>query len=299
MPDDVIGQKPIVTGIDVDEGATARDRRAEAGPTDASATDNASSIAPRSTTIERVAPVVTIVLAIGIWYLTTVTFAGPGSNLVAFNPADTARSFTRLFIDGTIWADARISLFRLVSGLSIAAVLGITVGCITGAVRVIDRATTPLFQFIRMISPVAWTPVAIVLFGVGDAPAITLIALTAVWPLMLSTSAGVKAIPTGWLALARSLGANRREVFTSIVVPAVRVPVLTGLRVALGVGWIVLVPVEMLGANRGLGYAIMNAKDALAYDNLLATIIVVGILGFVLDSGLRLLISRATPDISR
>ncbi|MCB1255915.1 MAG: ABC transporter permease [Microthrixaceae bacterium] len=245
--------------------------------------------------IDVAAPVVTAVIAVGIWALVTMVFAGPTSHYRPFNPVDTAKALARLFGEGAIWLDIRVSLARLGAGLAIAAAIGISVGCLTGSVRIIDKATTPLFQFIRMISPVAWTPVAIVLMGVGSAPAITLIALTAVWPLILNTSAGVRAIPHGWLALARSLGATRFEAFTSIIAPAIRLPVLTGLRVALGVGWIVLVPVEMLGSSEGLGYAIVNAKDALAYDELLATIVIVGALGFVLDSVLRFLIHRVTP----
>lgn len=213
--------------------------------------------------------------------------AGPSSNLGRFNPADTASALVRILGEGTIWLDIRLSLWRLGSGLGIAIAVGVPLGCAVGSIPLLDRATTPLFQFIRMISPVAWTPVAIVLLGVGSAPAISLIALTAVWPLILNTSAGVKAIPRGWPALARSLGASRPEVFRSIVVPAIRQPVLTGLRVSLGVAWIVLVPVEMLGSSEGLGYAIVNAKDALAYDDLLAVIVIVGVLGFLLDSVLR------------
>lgn len=240
-----------------------------------------------------VVPLLTAVVAAGVWALVTMTFAGPSSNVAAFNPVDTARALGRAIGGGELWVDARVSLIRLGLGLGIAAVIGLTLGCATGSISWLERATTPLFQFVRMISPVAWTPVAIVVMGVGSAPAISLIALTAVWPIILNTAAGVRAIPRGWLQLARSLGATRGEVFRSVVVPAIRLPVLTGLRVALGVAWIVLVPVEMLGSSQGLGYAIVNAKDALAYDDLMAMIVVIGFLGFVLDSALRLAISRA------
>lgn len=244
------------------------------------------------------APVLTALVAVGTWALVTMLVSGPSSNVAAFNPVDTARALGKAVAGGELWVDARVSLMRLGLGLGIATIVGITIGCLTGCVPLLERATTPLFQFVRMISPVAWTPVAIVLMGVGSGPAVSLIALTAVWPLILNTAAGVRAIPRDWLLLARSLGATRGEVFRTVVVPAIRLPVLTGLRVALGVAWIVLVPVEMLGSSQGLGYAIVNAKDALAYDDLMAMIVVVGFLGFVLDSALRFAISRAGGSAS-
>ncbi len=241
----------------------------------------------RKPTLGVAAPLVSICVAVALWALITMVLAGPESNLAYFNPLDAFRSLGNVVGEGVIWTDTRVSLMRLGSGLGLAAIIGIPIGIAVGAVPLLDRATSPVFQFIRMISPIAWTPVAIVLLGVGSAPAIALIALTAVWPLIINTSAGVKAIPDGWPELARSLGATRGEVFTTIVAPAIRQPVLTGLRVALGVGWIVLVPVEMLGSSEGLGYAIVNAKDALEYSDLMAIIIIVGALGFVLDAGLR------------
>lgn len=242
--------------------------------------------------LSRGAPLLTAAVAVAVWALVTMVFSGPHGTYRMFNPLDTATALVRLVSHGQIWTDVRASLWRLGAGLGIAVVVGVTVGSLVGAVAWLDRATSPLFQFIRMISPVAWTPVAIVVFGVGSAPAICLIALTAVWPIVLNTSAGIKAIPPGWLSLARSLGATRRETATSIVAPAIRPHVLTGLRVALGVAWIVLVPVEMLGSSTGLGYAVINAKDALAYDQLLAIIVIIGIMGFLLDGALRLVISR-------
>jgi NitT/TauT family transport system permease protein len=117
--------------------------------------------------------------------------------------------------------------------------------------------------------------VAIVLFGVGTAPAVFLIAIAAVWPIALNTAAGIKAIDPNWRLLARSLGASRFETLKTIVIPAIRPNVLTGLRLALGVAWIVLVPAEMLGPDSGLGFEILSARDMMDYQLLAAVMFLV------------------------
>lgn len=281
-------------GVDDAVVGPSLEAKVNVGDTEAAERHQPQKSVSNSRLVSIVAPILTALLAIGLWALVTLVISGPTSHIRPFNPLDASRALARLISDGAIWLDIKVSLMRLASGLGIAAIVGISVGCLTGSVPLIEKATTPVFQFIRMISPVAWTPVAIVVMGVGSAPAIALIALTAVWPLILNTSAGVKAIPHGWTSLARSLGATRVEAFRTVIAPAIRLPVLTGLRVALGVAWIVLVPVEMLGSSEGLGYAIVNAKDALAYDELIAAIVIVGVLGFCLDSALRYLISKAS-----
>lgn len=117
----------------------------------------------------------------------------------------------------------------------------------------------------------------------GDPPVQALVAIAAVWPVALSTAAGVRGLPDDWLLAARALGASRAEVVRTVVLPGVRPAVLTGVRLALGVAWIVLVPAEMLGVSSGLGYEVLNARDNLAYDELMAVILAIGMLGFPLD----------------
>src|SRR5699024_6155160 len=130
--------------------------------------------------------------------------------------------------------------------------------------------------------------------GIGDRPVQVLIALAAVWPVVLNTAAGVRALDPGWLLVARSLGANRRELLRSIIAPGIATPVLTGLRLALGIGWIVLVPAEMLGVDSGLGYFVLDCRDRLAYDELVATVLVIGVIGALLDGVLRFVTTQVT-----
>jgi NitT/TauT family transport system permease protein len=158
--------------------------------------------------------------------------------------------------------------------------------------RAVERATGPLFQFIRMISPISWMPLAVMVFGIGDAPVYFLLTIAAVWPIMLNVSSGVHAVDPRWLTLARSLCATRRETVMRIVVPAVVAHILTGIRLAIGIVWIVLVPAEMLGVSEGLGYFILDTRDRLAYPELMAAILVIGVIGYLLDWAARLLIRQ-------
>lgn len=227
--------------------------------------------------------------AVALWAVATMVLSRPGGDLYPFNPADTARSLRTLAGEGTFWEDVAVSLERLLLGLGAAVVVGAPLGAAIATSRRLDRAVGPLSQFIRMTSPLAWAPIAIFVLGTGSAPAQALIAAAAVWPVVLNTAAGVRAVNPEWFSVVRTLGATRAEAFRTVVVPVVRPHLLTGLRVALGIGWIVLVPVEMLGVNQGLGYAIINARDGLAYSELMAVVVVIGLLGFLLDGAFRVL----------
>ena len=174
-------------------------------------------------------------------------------------------------------------LERLGLGLLIASVVGVVIGWLLGSLRRVEQSASLIVQFLRMVSPLSWAPVAIVLFGIGTAPVVFLIAIAAVWPIALNTSAGIKALDPNWTLLARSLGARRLEIIRTIVLPGIRAHVLTGLRLALGVAWIVLVPAEMLGVDSGLGYQILNARDQLAYDLLAGIMLLIGLIGFAMD----------------
>lgn len=243
-----------------------------------------------SSIAERVAlPLTGFAIAIAVWATATMLLSRPGDNLYPFNPLDTARSLATLAGKATFWEDITVSLERLLVGLGVATAVGAPLGAAIATWRRLDRAVGPLTQFLRMTSPLAWAPIAIFVLGTGSAPAEALIAAAAVWPLVLNTAAGVRAVNPDWFAVVRTLGATRSEAFRSVVLPVVQPHLMTGLRVALGIGWIVLVPVEMLGVNQGLGYAIINARDGLAYSDLMAVVVVIGLLGFLLDGMIRLI----------
>lgn len=228
--------------------------------------------------------VAVIAAAVGLWWFATTVVWGGNPVISNISPSDALPALWQGLTEGDLLADLRASLGRLLTGLAIAFAIGVPLGALLGSSPALEDATAPVVNFLRMISPLAWAPVVIVAFGVGTAPVLFLIAVTAVWPLCLGTAAGVRAVAPGWQDVATSLGATRTERLRFITVPAVRGNVLTAVRLALGVAWIVLVPAEMLGVDSGLGYAVLNARDQLDYAALGGAVLLIGITGFTLDS---------------
>jgi NitT/TauT family transport system permease protein len=132
--------------------------------------------------------------------------------------------------------------------------------------------------------------------GVGNAPVYFLLAFAAIWPILLNTATGVGQLDKNWLLLSQSLSATRSELVLRLVLPGITAHILTGVRLAIGIIWIVLVPAEMLGVTAGLGYFILDTRDRLAYDELMAGILVIGLIGFLLDWFARWLYRLWTHD---
>jgi len=123
----------------------------------------------------------------------------------------------------------------------------------------------------------------VIVLGVGDAPVIFLLAFAAVWPILINTAVGVSQLDKNWILLGQSLSATKFETITKIVLPGITSQLLTGVRLAIGLLWIVIVPAEMLGVSAGLGYFILDTRDRLAYSELMAAIIIIGLIGWALD----------------
>lgn len=199
-------------------------------------------------------------------------------------PTDTFASLHELLAQNQLAGHTLASLRRVLVSLLSALLIGVPLGVAVGASRALDHGTSAAFQFLRMISPLSWMPIAVMVFGIGDAPIYFLLTITAVWPIVLNTCAGVRQLDPNWLLLARSLSATRWEILCKIMLPGILGHVLTGVRVAIGMIWILLIPCEMLGVSSGLGYFILDTRDRLAYSELMAAIVVIGALGFVLDA---------------
>lgn len=223
-------------------------------------------------------------LLIAVWWLMTVPFVSGESSLAQrFAPGPAFGMLLQMLGQGEIWNHVLVSLRRVFIGLGLALIIGVPLGLILGHSARISALLSPSFQFLRMISPLSWMPIAVIAFGVGDQPVYFLLAFAAVWPIMLSTMAGVHALDPRWLQLTQSLSATRWETLRGVVLPGVLGHVLTGARLAIGIVWIVLVPCEMLGVTAGLGYFILDTRDRLDYQALMATVVLIGVLGFVLD----------------
>ena len=211
-----------------------------------------------------------------------------------FAPAPALAALFKLLSTGDAWRAAAPSLGRVLAGLGFALIIGAPVGLLIGTVRIVERALQLPFQILRMVSPLSWMPIAVLAFPSWDGAIVFLIAAAAVWPIVFATAAGVKRIDPAWLAVGRTLGGRGVELVRVIVVPAILPDMLVGLRLAVGVAWIVLVPSEYLGVTSGLGYAINDARDTLSYDRLAALILLIGIIGWALDAILGFVAARVS-----
>lgn len=224
-----------------------------------------------------------------LWHIGVGVLAQSLPIAAALAPSAALSALGRLLSGSEIYVHMFASLQRVAVGLLAALTVGVPLGLLVGFSPRFEQMSSGAFQWLRMISPLSWMPVAVMLFGVGDAPIYFLLFFAAVWPIMLNTAAGVRAINPAWLQLGQSLSATRGETLRHIVLPAIFGQILTGVRLAVGVLWIVLVPCEMLGVNSGLGYFILDTRDRLAYHELTAAIVLIGLLGWTLDATARML----------
>ena len=210
----------------------------------------------------------------------------------SFGPVPALRALVSMWQNGLIQTAIWSSGYRLGSGLLVAIAIGVPIGILMGRVPIFRELANSPFQLLRMISPLSWEPIAVIVFAGWNEAIIFLIAIAAVWPVMFATAAGLAKVDPNWFKVARNLGASRWHMVLQIIVPAITFDVLTGIRLALGVAWIVLVPAEFFGVNSGLGYSIEDAREGLNYDNLMGMVIVIGAIGYLLDSLLVQLIKR-------
>ena len=231
---------------------------------------------------------------LGIWWLGGWIIASnpDTASFSDFAPGPTLRRFIIILTDGSLANMVLPSLYRIGVGLLWACSIGLPLGIIIGGSRLMRDTTNIPFQFLRMISPLAWMPIAVLAFDTWDAAIIFLVAIAAVWPVTFATANGLRKVDPAWFRVARNLGAKPWHMLFVIVLPAIAQDVLTGIRLALGVAWIVLVPAEYLGVTSGLGYSINDARDTLEYDFLAAVVVVIGIIGFALDYSFMRLIEK-------
>ncbi len=180
------------------------------------------------------------------------------------------------------------SLFRVTWGFLLAAALAIPLGLMIGWHRRAELAVNPLVQAFRPISPLAWIPLAILWFGVGDIAAIYLIFIGCFFPLLLTAMSAVHSIPAVYINVGRNFGLSTWDFFLRVLSPAVAPQLITGARITLGIAWLVVVAAEMISVNSGLGFLIVDARNAgNRYDLVVAGMAVIGIIGLLLDLAMR------------
>jgi len=195
-----------------------------------------------------------------------------------------------LLEDGTLARHIAASLMRVGVGFGLAVLVAVPLGLWMGWVSGAYRTLNPLFQMLRPISPIAWIPIAILWFGVGDASPIYLIFISSVFPMVVQTTVGVHTIEKRYLRAAENFGVSRHTLFKRVVIPAVLPQIVVGMRIGLGVAWLVVVAAEMIALRSGLGYMIMDSRNAgNRYDLVVAGMIIIGLIGLSLDGIMRLL----------
>jgi NitT/TauT family transport system permease protein len=189
---------------------------------------------------------------------------------------------------GLLLQYAADSLFRVGVGFGLAVVVGLCLGMVMGLYPAVATALGPVVQLLRPISPLAWVPIAILFFGVGDGAAVSLIFLAACLPLALHTTGAVAAVPTIYLNAGRNFGLSPLRLFLRVLLPAAMPQLLVGLRVSLWVAWQVVVAAEMIAVDSGLGYMIVDARNAgKRYDLVVAGMLLIGTIGLLLDMSIR------------
>ncbi|MFO1283376.1 MAG: ABC transporter permease [Burkholderiales bacterium] len=227
-----------------------------------------------------------LVILAALWWLGGALLAANPrtANFADFGLVPTLSAFPGLWEAGKLQKAIAASGYRLGSGLLIAIVVGIPIGIVVGQSKRFRDLSNSSFQFLRMISPLSWMPIAVYVFKQWDDSIVFLVAFASVWPVIYSTAAGLAKVDPAWFKVARNLGASRWQMLSRIVMPAISFDVFTGIRLALGVAWVVLVPAELLGVTSGLGYAIKDARETLSYSHLTAMVLTIGVIGFALDT---------------
>jgi taurine transport system permease protein len=231
------------------------------------------------------------------WWLATQ--AGLVSKLFLPTPAEVLRLAVDIFHDGyanaTLWEHVSASLVRILSAAAIAIVLGIPVGIFMGLNRWVKGIFDTPIEFYWPLPPLAYLPLMIIWLGIGEASKIVLLSLAMFAPVVLSAQAGVRSLPIERVNAALSLGANRWQLFTDIVLPSALPEILTGIRIALGVGWSTLVAAELIASTKGIGYMIMSASHFLATDAVFVGIAVIALCAFAFTYAMRILEKRLVP----
>lgn len=225
-------------------------------------------------------PLATAAIFLAIWHgLVRLS----GSDLFP-TPMEVVTGIRELIEKGLLLKYIVASLFRVSWGFMLAVLVGVPLGLVLGWFRPAYQALNPMIQIMRPISPIAWIPVAILWFGIDDTAPVFLIFLASVFPITVSSMAAVQNMQLVYLRAAQNFGVKGPQLFRRVILPAALPQIITGIRIALGIAWLVVVAAEMIAVNSGLGYLIIDARNAgKRYDLVVAGMVMIGLIGLVLD----------------
>jgi len=225
-------------------------------------------------------PLALIIALVAVWWFTVVA----SGTIIFPTPWDVVLGTLELARLGSLWDHIASSLFRVGAGYLLAAAVAIPLGLLMGWFEGVFATLNPLIQILRPISPIAWIPLAILWFGVGNFSPIFLIFLASVFPIIVETAAGVHSIERQYIRAAQNFGVSGLALFRQVVIPASLPHIITGMRISLGVAWLVVVAAEMIALRSGLGYLIIDSRNAgNRYDLVVAGMVIIGLTGLLLD----------------
>lgn len=234
--------------------------------------------------------VVSLIVFVLLWQILFITSDFNG-NLFP-SPYMALQALIETVTKGVLFTNILTSLYRFLIGYLASIIVAVALGLVLGQLPGVFQYINPVVQLIRPISPTAWMPFIVLLFGIGDVPAIVIIFIAAFFPVLLSTVTAVRNINPVYLKVSKNFAISQPQLTWKVILPAAFPQITSGIHLALGSAWIFLVAGEMVGAQSGLGYQIIDARNNIRADILLATIIVIGVIGIILDGLIKVIERR-------
>lgn len=229
--------------------------------------------------------VISLVLLLIVWQL---AFWGSDFNSALFpSPLQAFNALTEMVSNGILFTHIGASMYRFAAGYVSSVIIAVLLGLVIGRMPKVFQYINPAIQLLRPISPMAWMPFIVLWFGIGNIPAIVIIFIAAFFPVLLSTVSAVGGIDTIYLKVSENFGIRQPQIMWKVIFPASFPQIANGIHLALGTAWVFLVAGEMVGAQSGLGYLVIDARNNLRADILFADIIVIGLIGLLLDTLLK------------
>ena len=237
--------------------------------------------------VRRLKSISGFIVIVILWYGVQRAFAVP--SYILPGPVEVVSALMEMARSGQLFDSAVASLFRVTWGFYLAVATAVPLGLMMGRIRSVRDVLNPVIQFLRPISPLAWIPMALMWFGIGDRPAVFLIYLSALFPMVVFTLSGVAGIKSTYLRVAENFGLKGPDLYMKVILPAALPDIIVGLRITLGTAWLVIVAAEMIAVKSGLGYLIIDARNSLRMDKVVAGMLVIGLIGLILDHLIRFL----------
>lgn len=226
-------------------------------------------------------PAASICGTIALWWLLSAT--GLVNPLLLPSPVVVAQSALHLLATGVLVEDTVVSLVRVLEGFVIAVCTALPIGALMGMFPAVRKLLDPLVELVRPIPPIAFIPLAILWFGIGEASKVFIIAFGAFFPILLNTMAGFRSVEPVHIQAASSLGANRRQIFVNVVLWSAVPDIVTGMRVGMGLAFVVLVAAELIASSAGLGFLIQDSRLHFLTERVIVGMLCIGVLGLFLN----------------